>query len=83
MSSGKTSVIYKVRRIQDGKILALKVLNKLNIYAYESNAFHNEREILGKTNHPNIVKLEGSDSYAMYDQLELELATDGSVGLSV
>ena len=80
ISSGKTSIIYRVRRIRDGKILALKVLNKLNIYAYESDAFHTERNILRQIDHSNIVKLEGSDSYAMYDQLELELATDGSVG---
>ena len=77
--SGKTSKIYKVRRKRDGEILALKVLSKCNIYVLESNAFDNERFILSRANHPNIINLIGSDSKLMYQQLELELAPDGSV----
>lgn len=77
--SGKTSVIYKVRRKRDGKILALKVLSKFNIYVLESNAFDTERSILSRANHPNILRLIGSDSKLMYQQLELEVASDGSV----
>lgn len=77
--SGKTSMIYKVRRKNDGMILALKVLNKSNIYVLESNAFDNERCILSRANHPNIIHLLGSDSKLMYQQLELEVAPDGSV----
>lgn len=79
LGSGKTSKIYKVRRKRDGEILALKVLSKCNIYVLESNAFDNERFILSRANHPNIINLIGSDSKLMYQQLELELAPDGSL----
>lgn len=81
--SGKTSTIYKARRKSDGKLVALKVISSLNIYAFESKAFDTEQRILSTLMHPNIITLLGSESTLFYSQLELELSTDGSVRVCV
>lgn len=62
-----------------GKIVALKVINKFNMVVMESNAFIVERDILRSTVYPNIIELYTYQSTSLYDVLELECATDGSV----
>ena len=80
MPSGKTSKIYKAENRKRGRTVALKVLSKLSVVAIESNAFTVEREILQSITHPNIVHLYSAFSRGWCNVLEMECATDGSVG---
>ena len=77
--SGKTSTIYKAKENRTGKIVALKVINRFNVVVMESSAFIVERDILRSAIHPNIIELYSYQSNSLYDVLELECATDGSV----
>ena len=76
----KTSKIYKAENRKRGRTVALKVLSKLSVVAIESNAFTVEREILQSITHPNIVHLYSAFSRGWCNVLEMECATDGSVG---
>lgn len=78
--SGKTSTIYKVRRKTDSQIMAIKVLSKLNFIVLQSNAFHVEKTLLERVSHPHIVSYYGASSTPLYDLIEMECATDSSVG---
>ena len=79
ISSGKTSTIYKVRRKDTNCVMAIKVLSKFNFIALESSAFTVEQYILERVDHPHIVSFYGSSSTFLYNLLEIECATDGSV----
>ena len=77
--SGKTSIIYRAKRISDGKIIAVKVINAFDPILIRSNAFMNEWSILERCHHPNIVSFFGTRQSMLYKVLEIEYSSDGCV----
>ena len=55
LGKGAYSIVYKVRRISDGKIYALKKIEIGKFTQKEKDNALNEISILSHFNHPNIV----------------------------
>ena len=58
---GGFSKVYEVRDIRDGKIYAMKVINKSNVEKENKvKQILSEKRIMEKTNHPFIIKLHSA-----------------------
>ena len=76
---GKTATIYQAERLSDGKEVCIKVLFAFDPILSKSNAFCNERDILAKCHHPNIIRCYCTRQTQLCKIIELEYAPNGSV----
>ena len=56
LGSGGFSKVYRARRVEDGEIFAIKVLQRSKNDPKMREQFYNEAKIMSKLSHPNIVK---------------------------
>ncbi len=55
LGDGAYSSVYRVRRIEDGQIYALKRVKMVNLSAKEKENALNEIRILASVHHPNVI----------------------------
>lgn len=55
IGDGAYSSVYKVRRLEDNEVYALKKVKMLNLSEKEKENALNEVRILASINHPNVV----------------------------
>jgi NIMA (never in mitosis gene a)-related kinase len=69
IGKGAFSVVYKVRRIEDGKLYALKKIKLKTLKEKEIQNSLNEVRILASIKHPNIIGFK--EAFYMSDKHEL------------
>ena len=71
IKEGGFGAVYRVKRVLDKKILALKIL-KGNASMGVKSQFYKEAKLLSKFNHPNIIKVHGIENKAPLPAILME-----------
>jgi len=81
LGDGAYSSVFKVRRIQDGEIYALKQVKMLQLTEKEKENALNEVRILASVDHPNVVMFKAAfiDEPSSSLCLVMEYADSGDV----
>lgn len=81
LGEGGMGTVYKAKQISTGKLVALKVLSQqVALKPGFAERFRREVRILGRLNHPNIVRYLAAGESHGFVYLAMELVDGGSVG---
>jgi NIMA (never in mitosis gene a)-related kinase len=93
LGDGAYSSVYKVRRLEDGQIYALKRVKMVSLSAKEKENALNEIRILASVHHPNVIGYkqafidEASKSLWYYwvhsDSIVMEFASNGDLAAKI
>lgn len=79
LGEGAFSKVFKAINTDNNQVVAIKIINKLNLSSKQLNNIKNEIIIMSKNNHINLLKLLDSHNNSNYCYLILEYCDGGEI----